>query len=138
MTKATILRPSEQASFDRGAGIRTTPIVMRATGTTRFINGLTRFDPGASVPLHFHNCDESVMLLSGAAIAEIAGRDHPVALYDTTFIPAGVHHRFINASASESMTILWIYASIDADRTIVATGETRRIDEEHSPIGQLC
>ncbi|CAM3282895.1 cupin domain-containing protein [Sphingomonas antarctica] len=112
-------------------------MVTRAIGATHFINGITRFDPGASVPLHFHNCDESVTLLSGEAIAEIAGRDHPVSLYDTTFIPAGVHHRFINASSSESMTIMWIYASVDADRTIVATGETRRIDEEHSLIGQL-
>jgi hypothetical protein len=30
------------------------------------------------------------------------------------------------------MRILWTYASVDADRTIIATGETRRIDDEHS------
>jgi hypothetical protein len=28
------------------------------------------------------------------------------------------------------MDIFWVYASIDADRTIVATGVTTRIDEE--------
>jgi putative monooxygenase len=29
------------------------------------------------------------------------------------------------------MRIFWTYASIDATRTIVATGVTTRIDEEH-------
>lgn len=131
MTAPLVLRPSARPAFDRGNGIRTTPLVTRATGATEFINGITRFDPGAAVPLHFHNCDESVVLLSGEAVAEIAGQEQAIAVHDTTFIPAGVHHRFRNASVTEPMTILWTYASIDADRTIVATGETRRIDDEH-------
>jgi putative monooxygenase len=29
------------------------------------------------------------------------------------------------------MSMFWTYASIDANRTIVATGVTTRIDEEH-------
>jgi putative monooxygenase len=31
----------------------------------------------------------------------------------------------------EGMDIFWTYASVDATRTIVATGVTTRIDEEH-------
>ena len=46
-------------------------------------------------------------------------------------VGAGIHHYFENASDSEEMHIFWTYASVDATRTIVATGVTTRIDEEH-------
>jgi mannose-6-phosphate isomerase-like protein (cupin superfamily) len=71
------------------------------------------------------------MLLRGEAIAHIDGVAHRVGVGDTSFIPAGIHHHFENASATEEMQIFWTYASVDATRTIVATGVTTRIDEEH-------
>ena len=125
----------DMPAFARGGGVRTIPLLTRRTGATSFINGVTIFPPGGSVPLHKHNCDESVLLLEGEAVAEIAGKEHSVAAGDATFIPEGVHHRFRNASNLSEMKILWTYASLDADRTIIATGETRRIDDEHqSPL----
>ncbi len=72
------------------------------------------------------------MLLEGRAIAEIDGERHELKPHDTTFIPAGLPHRFLNASAVEPMKILWIYASVDATRTLVASGDTRTIDAEHA------
>lgn len=127
-----IFRPSEIPAVDRGGGVKTIPLLTRKTGATSFINGLTIFPANGSVPLHKHNCDESVLVLEGSGIAEIAGAEHRVGQGDVTFIPEGVHHRFRNISESQEMRILWTYASIDADRTIIATGETRRIDDEHS------
>lgn len=44
---------------------------------------------------------------------------------------ANVPHRFINASDTEPMRIFWVYASIDATRTMIATGEEHSIDAEH-------
>jgi quercetin dioxygenase-like cupin family protein len=126
-----IFRPSEIPAAARGGGVKSIPLLTKRTGSTSFINGLTIFPPSGSVPLHKHNCDESVLLLEGNAIAEIAGEEHAVAQGDVTFIPEGVHHRFRNASDLREMTIMWTYASVDADRTIIATGETRRIDDEH-------
>ena len=127
-----IFRPSEIPAVARGGGVKTIPLLTRRTGATSFINGVTIFPPSGSVPLHKHNCDESVLLLKGEAIAEIAGEEHQLAEGDVTSIPEGVHHRFRNISQVEEMKILWTYASIDADRTIIATGETRRIDDEHT------
>ena len=46
----------------------------------------------------------------------------PVNRYDTTFIPAGVPHRFINRG-KDKMRILWVYSSIQVTRTYVETGE---------------
>ena len=126
-----IFRPSEIPATARGGGVTSIPLLTKRTGSTSFINGLTIFPPSGSVPLHKHNCDESVLLLEGEAIVEIAGKEHAAAQGDVTFIPAGVHHRFRNASGLREMKIMWTYASVDADRTIIATGETRRIDDEH-------
>lgn len=129
--RPVILRPSEITSRDRGGGVRTFPLVRAGIGATGFLNGITEFDPGCAVPLHYHNCEESVMLIEGEAIATIDGVEQVVQVNDTSFIPAGVPHFFRNASTTERMRIFWVYGSIDADRTIVATGENRRIDEEH-------
>jgi quercetin dioxygenase-like cupin family protein len=128
---ARIIRPSRLTARDRGGGVRTIPLVTRAHGATAFINGITIFDPGAAVSLHRHNCEESVVILEGHAIVEIDGQEFEVGPQETTFLPANIAHRFRNASTTQSMRILWTYASIDANRTIVATGDTRRIDAEH-------
>lgn len=125
-----ILRPQAQKTNDRGGGARTTPLVTRRCGSTSLINGITAFDPGAAIGLHFHNCEESVMVIEGEAIAEIDGVQHHLKTDDTTWIPPNVPHRFINAS-DKPMRIFWTYATIDATRTMVASGEMRTIDAEH-------
>jgi len=131
--RPVLLRPERLAATDRGGGIRTTPLVGAATGSRQMLNGITVLEPGAAVPLHFHNCEESVLVLSGRGCAHIDGEDHAVGPNDVTWIPGGVPHCFRNVSASEPLAIFWTYASIDATRTIVATGLTTRIDQEHGP-----
>jgi putative monooxygenase len=130
-SRPVILRPSGIIPRDRGGGARTIPLVTRSVGATGFINGITIFDPGASVPLHAHNCEESINIIEGTAIAEIHGVEYEVATHDVTFLPANIPHRFRNASSTEPMRMVWTYASIDATRTIIATGDTRTIDAEH-------
>ena len=94
------------------------------------MSGVTLFAPSAAIPRHFHNCDEVVYLLEGHGIAEIEGEEHLVAKGDVSFIPEGITHCFRNASATEQMKIYWTYASLDATRTILATGVTTRIEDE--------
>jgi putative monooxygenase len=129
--KARILRPSECTLRERGGGARTIPLVNALIGSKRTLSGITEFDPGAAIALHFHNCEETVVVLSGEGIAEIDGEQFTVGPLDTSWIPAGVPHRFRNTSATEKMRIYWTYSSLEADRTIVATGITTRIDVEH-------
>nr|WP_047169170.1 cupin domain-containing protein [Sphingomonas sp. Y57] len=128
-----ILRPQDLPAKDRGGGIRTVPLVTAGTGSRQMLNGITTLEPGAAVPLHIHNCEESVLLLSGVGRAHIDGVEHDVSPGAVSWIPAGVPHFFRNVSETEPMTIFWTYASIDATRTIIATGVTTRIDEEHRP-----
>src|SRR5262249_10804979 len=112
MSVPVILRPAEIPSHDRGGGARTIPLVTRAVGAISFISGITVFEPGASVPLHRHNCEESIVILEGTAIAEIDGIEHEVATGDTTFMPANIPHRFRNASTTAPMRMLWTYGSV--------------------------
>jgi putative monooxygenase len=128
--KAAILDPRVLAAKNRGGGIRTVPLVTSRIGSTGLLNGVTTLDPGAAVPLHIHNCEESVLVVSGSGRVHIDGVETDVEPGFTTWIPMGVQHFFRNTSATEPMSIFWTYASIDANRTIVATGITTRIDEE--------
>lgn len=131
--EAVILRPDEIPARDRGGGASTIPLVSKRVGAQVFLNGITRFGPGAAIAEHTHNCDESVVILRGNAVVHIAGVPHDVGVGDTSFVPTGIPHYFANASDTDEMHIFWTYSSIDATRTVVATGVTTRVDEEHAP-----
>jgi putative monooxygenase len=130
--EAMVLRPSELPVLERGGGARTTRLVSRACGSTSLLNGITTLDGGAAIPLHHHDCEESVLVLEGEAIAEVDGARLEVGAGELTWVPAGVPHRFVNASAAAPLRIFWTYASVAATRTLVDTGETRSIDDEHA------
>jgi succinate-semialdehyde dehydrogenase/glutarate-semialdehyde dehydrogenase len=125
-----VLRPGSLPAHHRGGGASTVPLVTKSVGARVFLNGTTAFEGGAGIPLHTHNCPESVVILEGEAIAEIDGVEHRLSRWDTTYVDAGTPHRFRNASATEPMRILWTYASVDATRTIVESGVTTRVDAE--------
>jgi quercetin dioxygenase-like cupin family protein len=129
--RVVVLRPSEMKSHIRGGGASTTPLVTASVGSTSFINGITTFAPGAAIPLHSHNCEESVMLLEGEATLDIDGESIQIRPFDTTWIPADIPHRFRNVSATGTMKIFWTYARSDATRTLTESGETNFVSAEH-------
>ncbi len=71
------------------------------------------------------------MLVEGDAMLDIDGLEYRLKPLDTTFIPPNVPHRFRNLSKTEPMKILWIYATPEATRTLVDSGETRPVSAEH-------
>jgi succinate-semialdehyde dehydrogenase/glutarate-semialdehyde dehydrogenase len=129
--RGAIVRAAEQKSADRGNGNRTIPMVARANGSTSMINGITIIAPRSAIQEHYHNCEESILILEGRAIAVIDGKEHHLQAPDVSWVAAGVPHYFQNGSDSEPLKIFWTYASVDANRTNVATGETRQISAEH-------
>lgn len=132
----SVLRPATLPAHNRGGGASTVQLVTKAVGARVFLNGTTLFEGGAGIPLHTHNCPESVVILEGSAIVEIDGTEHHLERFDTTYVDAGTTHRFRNASATEPMRILWTYASVEATRTIVETGVTTRVDAEHAKVSE--
>lgn len=120
---AKILRIRQGKSIDRGPGVRGTPLVTREMGAQHISTGITEFADGAEIALHYHNCEEQIMIIEGNATAEIDGVYHSLTTFDSTFVPTGIPHRFMNRSG-ERMKILWIYGSTDVKRTLASTGET--------------
>jgi quercetin dioxygenase-like cupin family protein len=99
-------------------------------GAAGLINGFTTIPPGGSIPLHYHNVEESVLVLAGRATVEIGGTREVAQAGDVVWVPAEVPHRFLN-EGSEVLKIFWTYAGAGATRTLTATGETRRVAIEH-------
>ena len=128
---ASVLLVNELPVFERGNGARTTTLVTKSLGSQTFISGYTEFDPGAKIPFHSHNCEESVVLVEGDAMMDIDGNEFRLNPLDCTYIPPNVPHCFRNLSETKRMKILWIYANVDATRTLIETGATAPIIAEH-------
>jgi|WetSurMetagenome_2_1015567.scaffolds.fasta_scaffold02513_11 putative monooxygenase len=129
--RPVILRPAELPATDRGGGNKTIPLVSPRVGSRQMLNGITAIAPGKAIGLHAHNCEESVIVLEGRGVIELDGKDHAVDTFDTIWVPAGMPHRFKNTSDAEPLRIFWTYASPEATRTLIATGETHSIASEH-------
>jgi putative monooxygenase len=130
-----ILRPDALPANDRGGGNRTIPLVNDSVGSRQILNGITIIAPGSAIDRHTHNCEESVIVIGGSGVVEIDGAEHEVAMFDTTWLPPHVPHRFRNTSREAPLRIFWTYTSLDATRTMTATGETHRIAGEHEKRG---
>ena len=129
--QAVLLCEADLPRADRGNGATTTRLVNRSCGSQSMINGITTIPPKGAIPLHYHNCEESVLVLSGTGSAVVGEIELAVKTGDVTWIPANLPHQFRNVSDTDSMRIFWTYASAGATRTMVETGETHLIDAEH-------
>ena len=129
--QVVLLRESNLPRADRGNGASTTRLVNRSCGSQSMINGITTTPPKGATPLHYHNCEESFLVLSGTGIWVIDETELAVETGDDNWIPANLPHQFRNGPDSGNMRIFGTYASAGATRTMVETGETYLIDAEH-------
>ncbi len=90
-------------------------------GAKGVCGGYGIFEPGASLPCHFHDYDESITIVSGVATSLVAGKEYQVSNCDTLCIPKGRPHRFMNRS-DQPMAMIWVYAGDEPDRTVVDAG----------------
>jgi quercetin dioxygenase-like cupin family protein len=119
-----VIKIEDVTVISRGSGIVTTPLVTHASVTgAKIVTGISSYPQGQGAPLHSHNCDEQVTLLSGTAEVEIDGAVTPLVPNDSTYIAGGVEHAFRN-TGEEPMVILWIYTSDRVTRTFADSGET--------------
>ena len=123
MSRVKIIRFEEIPVVQRGNGVETKPLLLEPTGAQTFVSGISTFPIGAALKLHKHNTEEMVVLLEGEASVEVGEASYTIVPYDTTYVPAGIFHRFINRGAVP-MKILWVYGATRVTRTFADTGET--------------
>jgi quercetin dioxygenase-like cupin family protein len=90
-------------------------------GSRGICGGYGLFEPDASLPCHYHGYDESITIVTGIAVCQVAGKEYEVSNNDTMCIPQGRPHRFLNRS-DRPMAMIWVYAGDEPDRTLVDTG----------------
>jgi mannose-6-phosphate isomerase-like protein (cupin superfamily) len=129
--QAVLLREVDLPSADRGNGATTARLVNRSCGSQSMINGITTTPPRGAIPLRYHNCEESVLVLSGTGVAVVGEIELAIKTIDVTRISNNLPHQFRNGSDTASMRIFWTYASAGATSTMVETGKTHLIDAEH-------
>ena len=129
--KCAILREADFPKISRVGGAETTQLVTPACGAGAFLSGFTDIPPGAAIPLHYHNCEEAVLVVSGEATVEVDGDQFAASAGEVVWQKENVPHRFINRSETDVLRIYWTYASVEATRTLVASGETAPILAEH-------
>jgi len=114
----TIVRYESNAIYELSQNAFFLDLFARRFGAVGICGGHGRFLPGASLPCHIHDFDESITIVKGTAVCLVQGKRYELSGCDTAFIPKGLPHRFLNLS-SEEMSMIWVYAGSEPDRRIV-------------------
>jgi putative monooxygenase len=117
----TIVRYERGAKYELSENAFFCDLFARRFGAKGICGGYGRFLPGASLPCHIHDFDESITIVKGLASCLVAGKKYQLSGYDTAFVPRGRPHRFLNNS-NEEMAMIWVYAGAEPDRTLVQSG----------------
>jgi putative monooxygenase len=113
-----IMRFSKSEKYELAAGTQFCDLFAGRYGSVGICGGYGRFQPGTSLPCHIHEYDESITIVEGEALCEVAGQRYRLSGYDTAFVPQGKPHRFLNESHSP-MAMIWVYAGSEPSRSIV-------------------
>jgi quercetin dioxygenase-like cupin family protein len=114
-------RAAERQGYALAEGAEFHDLFAARFGARGICGGWARFQPGASLPCHFHDFDESITIVEGRAVCLVEGRRYELSGFDTALVPRGLRHRFLNLSA-EPMSMIWVYAGDEPSRTVVEAG----------------
>jgi quercetin dioxygenase-like cupin family protein len=117
----SIVRFAQVEVYQLSPGAEFRDLFAGRLGAVGICGGYARFQPGASLPCHVHQFDESITIVEGNALCLVQGNRYTVSGYDTAFVPEGRPHRFLNQS-NAPMAMIWVYAGSEPERTLVEAG----------------
>lgn len=106
------------ARYDLAEGADFRDLFRGFPGCTGICGGYALFQPGKGLPCHIHDYDESISIVVGEAVCQVAGAEYTLTGCGTALVPRGRPHRFINRS-DRPMAMIWVYAGDTPDRVIV-------------------
>ncbi len=77
MPSPRIIRNEDISHLQRAPGVTVSGFITKETGATEISSGITTFDPGCSNTTHYHNAEESVIVIEGEGILMINGQEKP-------------------------------------------------------------
>jgi quercetin dioxygenase-like cupin family protein len=87
-------------------------------GAKGICGGYGVFEPGARLPCHRHEFDESITIVHGTATCIVEGQRYELSGNATALVPEGRCHYFINLTL-DPMAMIWVYAGDRPDRLVV-------------------
>lgn len=107
--------------YELGPGVAVCDLFAGRFGARGLCGGYGFFPPGTELPCHYHEFDESITIVQGTAVCQVAGKEYELADLATICIPRGRPHRFLNRS-SRPMVMIWVYAANEPDRALTDSG----------------
>lgn len=117
----TLVRFEQAAAYELAPHTQFRDLFARRFGAHGICGGYGVFKAGASLPCHYHAYDESITIVAGRAVCQVAGREYELADCATACVPRGRPHRFLNRS-DQPMAMIWVYAGDEPERTLVEQG----------------
>ena len=87
-------------------------------GCPQMSGGYGLFQPGAQLPCHLHDFDESISIVQGRATCIVEGNRYSLSHNATALVPRGRCHYFINDSDAP-MAMIWVYAGPSPVRIVL-------------------
>ncbi len=86
--------PSEQGVN----GVTMRRVIAEKEGAPNFVMRVFEVEPGGNTPLHSHDWEHEVFILSGGGTVVDESGDHEVKNGDVVFVPGGEKHQFKNTT----------------------------------------
>jgi len=117
----SLIRFQTAPVYELSPGAHFRDLFAKRFGSRGICGGYGLFEPGASLPCHFHEYDESITIIQGTAVCQVAGQEYGLSNCGTACIPTRRPHRFFNRSEAP-MAMIWVYAGDEPERTLVKAG----------------
>ncbi|MEX0713852.1 MAG: aldolase/citrate lyase family protein, partial [Pirellulales bacterium] len=111
-------RHAQTAWYEPSPAARFQDFFNRELGCPEMSGGYGLFAPGARLPCHIHDFDESISIVEGTATCVVEGRRYSLGDNGTALCPRGRCHYFINES-DRPMAMVWVYAGPMPERLVM-------------------